>query len=106
MAPFGSATDAFELVDSARRFENWGVPCALVLGLGEPEAGRASQLFGVDRWNAAHGLSRRHAPYGTVPGCSGWLTGSSRVRRRSRPCPAITTGPSISSTRSRDRLDT
>lgn len=41
-----SATDAFELVDSARRFENWEFPYALVLGLGE--AVRYALAVGVD----------------------------------------------------------
>ncbi len=41
-----SATGAFELVGSARRFENWEFPYALVLGLGE--AARYAMAVGVD----------------------------------------------------------
>ena len=41
-----SATDAFELVDSARRFEQWELPHALVLGLGE--AAEYAMRVGLD----------------------------------------------------------
>jgi selenocysteine lyase/cysteine desulfurase len=41
-----SETDAFDLVDSARRFENWEFPYALVLGLGE--AVRYATTVGVE----------------------------------------------------------
>jgi selenocysteine lyase/cysteine desulfurase len=41
-----TGADTFELVDSARRFENWEFPYALVLGLGE--AARYALEVGVD----------------------------------------------------------
>jgi selenocysteine lyase/cysteine desulfurase len=45
-----TATDAFELVDSARRFETWEFPYALVIGLGK--AAEYALDVGVDRASA------------------------------------------------------
>jgi selenocysteine lyase/cysteine desulfurase len=78
-----TGVDSFELVDSARRFENWEFPYALVLGLGE--AARYALDVGVDiasarAWRLAAQL--RTALHG-VPGA--------RVLDRGDRCSAIVT---------------
>jgi selenocysteine lyase/cysteine desulfurase len=64
-----SSTDAFELVDSARRFEQWEQPYALVLGLGE--AADYAMRVGVDTaaLRARMLAARLRAQLGSI---SGW----------------------------------
>jgi selenocysteine lyase/cysteine desulfurase len=63
-----SATDAFELVDSARRFEQWELPYALVLGLGE--AADYAMRVGLDTAAARAPMlaARLRAQLAAVPG--------------------------------------
>jgi len=63
-----SAPDAFELVDSARRFENWEFPYALVLGLGK--AAEYALTVGVDTASTRARLlaARLRSRLSAVPG--------------------------------------
>jgi selenocysteine lyase/cysteine desulfurase len=63
-----SSTDAFELVDSARRFEQWELPYALVLGLGE--AADYAMRVGLDTaaTRARMLAARLRAQLAAVPG--------------------------------------
>ncbi|HEV2986262.1 MAG TPA: aminotransferase class V-fold PLP-dependent enzyme [Vicinamibacterales bacterium] len=63
-----SSADAFELVDSARRFEQWELPYALVLGLGE--AADYAMRVGLDTAAARAPMlaARLRAQLAAVPG--------------------------------------
>jgi len=77
------ATSDFQLVDDAGRFQEWELPYALVLGMGE--AGRYAAAIGLDRiqrlaWTRAEELRQR---LGSLPGA--------RVLDRGRERSAIVT---------------